>query len=71
MVDDAAWKQTVQVASTTKNADGQTVLTAPPTDGAYTNEFTEKALANLKALNLDTTGSSFAPIQVTLNEGGN
>ena len=70
-VDDAAWKQTVDVAQSTKNADGKTVLTAAPADGAYTNEFTEKALANLKSMGMDTTGASFQPLTVTLNEGGN
>jgi NitT/TauT family transport system substrate-binding protein len=70
MVDDALWSQTVEVAKTTKNADGATVLTADPTEGAYTNEYTEQALAKLKEMNLDTTGSSFSPIEVTLNAGG-
>ena len=57
------------VAASTKNADGATVLTADPTEGAK-HEHTEKALATLKGMNLDTTGSSFSPIEVTLNAGG-
>ncbi len=71
MVDPAAWNQTVKVAQGTKNADGDTVLTKAPTDGAYTNTYTEQALANLKKMGLDTTGASFKPITVTLQPGGN
>ena len=37
---------------------------------AYTNEYTEKALANLKKMGLDTTGANFKPITVTLEPGG-
>jgi NitT/TauT family transport system substrate-binding protein len=70
MVDKAAWNRTVNIAEHTKNKDGDTVLTGAPKGEAYTNEFTEKALAKLKDMNLDTTGSSFKPITVTLNPGG-
>jgi NitT/TauT family transport system substrate-binding protein len=70
MVDKAAWDQTVAVAQKTKNADGKTVLTAAPTGLAYTNDYTVKALAELKKMGLDTTGTNFKPITVTLNPGG-
>jgi NitT/TauT family transport system substrate-binding protein len=70
MVDKTAWDRTVTVAAQTKNADGATVLKGAPTGEAYTNQFTEQALANLKKLNLDTTGANFKPITVTLNPGG-
>jgi NitT/TauT family transport system substrate-binding protein len=70
MVDKAAWDRTVTIASQTKNADGDTVLKGAPQGEAYTNEFTEKALANLKKMGLDTTGANFKPITVTLNPGG-
>jgi NitT/TauT family transport system substrate-binding protein len=70
MVDKAAWDRTVQVALKTKNADGATVLKAAPTGEAYTNAYTEKALANLKKMGLDTMGTTFQPITVTLNPGG-
>jgi NitT/TauT family transport system substrate-binding protein len=70
MVDKAAWNRTISIAEHTKNADGQTVLTAAPQGEAYTNEFTTKALANLKKMGLDTTGANFKPITVTLNPGG-
>jgi NitT/TauT family transport system substrate-binding protein len=71
MVDKAAWDRTVQIASQTKNADGKTVLKGAPAGLAYTNEYTEKALANLRKMGLDTTGTNFKPITVTLNAGGN
>jgi NitT/TauT family transport system substrate-binding protein len=70
MVDKTAWDRTVNIAQHTKNADGDTVLTAAPKGEAYTNEFTQKALANLRKLGLDTTGANFKPISVTLNPGG-
>jgi NitT/TauT family transport system substrate-binding protein len=70
MVDTAAWNRTVTIAEHTKNADGKTVLKGKPTGEAYTNEFTQKALANLKSMKLDTTGANFKPITVKLNPGG-
>jgi NitT/TauT family transport system substrate-binding protein len=70
MVDQSAWNRTVQIAQNTKNKDGQTVLTKAPTGEAYTNDYTKKALDNLKKMGLDTTGSKFQPITVTLNAGG-
>ena len=70
MVDQAAWDRTIQIASRTKNADGQTVLKAAPTGLAYTNDYTVKADAELKKMGLDTTGANFHPITVTLNPGG-
>ena len=45
-------------------------MTAPPTDGAYTNEIVEAALAMLTNQGLDLFGDGFEPIEVTLNEGG-
>ena len=70
MIDQAQWDQTVSVAQSAKNAQGQTVLTKAPEGEAYTNDYVEKALANLKSAGVDTTGSSFQPITVTLNAGG-
>jgi NitT/TauT family transport system substrate-binding protein len=70
MVAKAAWDRTINIAQHTKNADGDTVLKAAPTGEAYTNEFTQKALQNLQAMGLDTTGANFKPITVTLNPGG-
>jgi len=70
MVDQAAWDRTIQIAQSTKNKDGQTVLTKAPTGEAFTNAYTEKALANLEKMGLDTKGANFQPITVTLNPGG-
>jgi NitT/TauT family transport system substrate-binding protein len=70
MVDTSAWNRTVTIAKSTKNKDGQTVLTAAPKGEAYTNAYTEQALAKLKKMGLDTTGANFKPISVTLQPGG-
>jgi NitT/TauT family transport system substrate-binding protein len=70
-VDQAAWDQTVQISLDTPNLEGTTVLKAPPTDGAYTNEIVEAAWALLDGMGLDLFGEGYAPIAVTLNPGGN
>jgi NitT/TauT family transport system substrate-binding protein len=64
------WVQTVSVATSTKNLEGATVITAEPAAEAYTNTYAEAANAELTAGGLNTTGDAFAPIAVTLNEGG-
>ncbi len=69
-INQAAWDRTVEISQNTPNLDGATVLTAPPTDGAYTNEIVEAAWAMLADQGLDLFGPDFAPIEVTLNEGG-
>jgi len=71
MIDSAAWDRTVTLAQGTKNLEGSTVLTAAPTEGAYTNDIVTAAYAILDALGVDYKGESFAPATVTLNEGGN
>ena len=70
IIDEAAWAQTVDVALTAKNLEGTTVITAQPDDAAYTNEYIQKALDELKAEGIDVIGAGFAPLTVTLNEGG-
>jgi NitT/TauT family transport system substrate-binding protein len=70
MIDEAAWKQTVDLSLTTKNQDGQTVLTRQPEGTAYTNEYVTKALDALKADGVDVTGAGFTPATVTLKAGG-
>ena len=70
LIDKAAWDQTVQIAQGTKNAEGKTVLTKAPEGEAYTNEYVEKALANLKASGTDTVGAAYAPTKVALKKGG-
>jgi NitT/TauT family transport system substrate-binding protein len=69
-IDQAAWDRTVQIAMDTPNLEGATVLTAQPTDGAFTNDIVSLALTDLKDMGIDTTGESFSPIDVTLQEGG-
>jgi NitT/TauT family transport system substrate-binding protein len=69
-IDQAAWDRTVEISENTPNLDGDTVLTAPPTDGAYTNEIVEAAWALLADQDLDLFGPDYTPIDVTLNEGG-
>jgi len=70
VIDEAAWKQTVEIALGTKNEQGNTIISQEPPDTAYSNEYVEKALEELKADGVDVDGSGFTPIEVTLNEGG-
>ena len=46
------------------------MLTKQPEGPAYTNEYVQKALDQLKAAGIDVNGASFPPTTVTLNEGG-
>jgi len=71
VIDQAAWDRTVTIATGTKNLEGATVITAAPAEGAFTNTYAEAANAALTAEGLNTTGDAFAPVSVTLNEGGN
>jgi len=71
MIDAAAWDRTVTLAQGTKNLEGSTVLTAAPTDGAYTNDIVTAAYAILDALGVDYKGASFTAETVTPTEGGN
>ena len=71
MIDDAAWDRTVALSLEAKNLEGGTVLTKAPDAEAHTNDIVTAALALLADMGVDTTGSAFAPITVTLNEGGN
>ena len=70
MIDEALWKQTVEIAKTTKNETGATIITADPPADAYTNDYVTQALELLKKDGVDTTGSSYTPIEVALKEGG-
>jgi len=69
-IDEAAWNRTVEIAQSTPNLEGATVLTKPPTDGAYTNDIVNAAYALLGS-DVDLMGADFKPTDVTLNEGGN
>jgi NitT/TauT family transport system substrate-binding protein len=70
MIDEAAWAQTVKVARTAVNADGQTVISRDPDAEAFTNTYVERALEQLRGEGIDVTGEGYQPIQVTLNPGG-
>ena len=69
-IDQAAWDRTVEIAQSTPNLDGATVLTAAPDDGAFTNDIVTEAHALLEAAGVDINGADFAPIEVTLEPGG-
>ena len=69
-IDEAAWDRTVQIAQETPNLEGATVLTAPPDAEAFTNDIVTEALANLEELGVDTVGTDYEPIEVTLEPGG-
>ncbi len=68
IIDEEAWNRTIEIAQSTPNLEGATVLTEAPGDGAYTNEIVEEATAMLG--DLDVNGSDFEPLEVTLEEGG-
>ena len=70
VIDTAAWDRTVEIASGTKNLDGQTVLTKAPDATSWTNDIVNEAVKQLEADGVDVKGADFAPIEVTLTEGG-
>jgi NitT/TauT family transport system substrate-binding protein len=69
-IDEGAWDRTVEIAMSTPNLEGATVLTAPPSDGAWSNDIVSLALQELEEAGVDVNGTDYAPIDVTLNEGG-
>ena len=71
VADPMALTQTITIATGTKNLDGATVLTKEPDPTWYTDTYAKAANAALSAMGLNTTGDGFAPITVTLMEGGN
>ena len=71
MIDEAAWSRTVDLSQNAKNLEGGTVLTKAPDAAAHTNEIVTAALALLTEKGIDINGAAFAPITVTLTEGGN
>lgn len=70
VVDDAAWKQTVDISLNTKNQTGDTVLKKAPEGLAYTNDYINQAITQAKAAGVDVNGSSFKPETVALQPGG-
>jgi NitT/TauT family transport system substrate-binding protein len=71
VIDDAAWKQTVDIALGTKNETGATIISKQPPESAHSNTYVEKALEELRADGVDVDGKAFKPITVELKEGGN
>ncbi|MGD9996628.1 MAG: ABC transporter substrate-binding protein [Ilumatobacteraceae bacterium] len=69
-IDPDAYARTIEIASGTPNLDGATVLTKAPDDTAWTNDIVTAALQQLGDEGVDVNGSSYAPIEVTLTEGG-
>jgi NitT/TauT family transport system substrate-binding protein len=64
VMDAALWQQTVDVATS------QGVIAAAPPDGTYRTDIAQAALEGLEDDGLDTEGTGFTPISVTLNPGG-
>jgi NitT/TauT family transport system substrate-binding protein len=71
VMDPAKWTQTTTISMNTKNLEGSTVITKEPDAEAFTDQYAKAANTALTAEGLNTTGDAFAPIDVTLNEGGN
>jgi NitT/TauT family transport system substrate-binding protein len=69
-IDQAAWDRTAEIAQNTPNLEGATVITAPPSADALTNDIVTEAHAALEELGVDINGADFSPIEVTLEEGG-
>lgn len=71
VVDEAAWQQTVDIAMQTQNETGATIISEAPPETAYSNEYVEQALEELRTEGVDVDGADYTPVEVTLNEGGN
>jgi NitT/TauT family transport system substrate-binding protein len=70
LIDQADWNRTVDQSLTTKNQTGETVLKKKPEGLAFTNDYIQKALDQVKAAGVDVTGAGFKPETVTLNPAG-
>ncbi len=71
LVDPAAWDTTVELAMSTENETGSTIITEAPPESAYTSEYVQQAIDALTEEGVDVVGTDYAPIDVTLAEGGN
>jgi NitT/TauT family transport system substrate-binding protein len=67
------WDRTVELSLNTPNLEGTTVITEPPSEGAFRTDIAEEALTRLadEGVPLHMIGEVYEPIDVTLNEGGN
>lgn len=71
LIDPAAWDKTVELAMSTENETGSTIITEAPPESAYTSEYVQQAIDALTEEGVDVVGTDYAPIDVTLAEGGN
>jgi NitT/TauT family transport system substrate-binding protein len=69
-IDDAAWKQTVDIAMGTKNETGATIISAAPPEDAKSTTHVQAALQQLRDEGVDVDGKSFQPLTVELKKGG-
>ena len=69
VVDQAAWDKTVAGALSAVNQDGLELITEEPSDTAFSNEYIEKALAELTEEGFTVDGE-YTPIDVILTQGG-
>lgn len=69
-IDDAAWKQTVDIAMGTKNETGATIISAAPPENAKSTTHVQTALQQLRDEGVDVDGKSFQPLTVELKKGG-
>ena len=70
LIDETAWKQTVDLSLSTKNQVGDTVLKKQPEGLAFTNDYMQQAITAAKAAGVDVNGAAFQPSTVTLEAGG-
>jgi NitT/TauT family transport system substrate-binding protein len=69
-IDDAAWQRTVDIALSTKNETGATIISAAPPESARSGTHVEQALQQLREEGVDVDGKGFTPITVELKKGG-
>jgi NitT/TauT family transport system substrate-binding protein len=69
VIDEAAWNRTIEIATGTKNLEGGTVLSKPVDPESWTNDIVNAAIEQLGG-DVDTTGATYEPIEVTLEPGG-
>ncbi len=65
VVDQGLWDQTIDIATS------EGVISADPGSGAFRTDLATAANQALNLEGLDVEGNGYAPISVTLNEGGN
>lgn len=69
LIDQAAWDKTVKGALSAINQDGLPLITAEPSDTAFSNKYIQQALDELAAEGVTIDGE-YTPIDVVLTEGG-